>query len=257
MVTPDSIILGDCLDIMPDIPDNSIDAVVCDLPFGVLNRKNPEARWDVVIPFGPLWEQYERITKPNAPIILFASGMFTADLMQSNRRLWRYNLVWDKVRITAFLNAKKMPLRQHEDICVFYKKQPPYHPIMRRGKVNHSRGYSVPTNRCYGDFDNVAVTITNEKYPTSIVTFEKEHNKEAWLHATQKPVSLCEYLIRTYTESGGVILDNCMGSGSTIIAAIKAERHYIGIEKDPKIFAIAEDRIKKASQQLSFDFNHG
>ena len=253
MVKIDSIILGDCLDIMPDIADNSIDAVLCDLPYGVLNRKNPKAKWDVVIPFDLLWQQYERITKPNAPIILFGSGMFTADLMQSNRKMWRYNIIWDKVRVTAFLNAKKMPLRQHEDICVFYKKQPPYHPIKRRGAANHSRGHSVPTNRCYGEFSNVTTTITDEKYPTSIVTFEKDHNPDGWLHATQKPVSLCEYLIRTYTDSGGVILDNCMGSGPTILAAINANRHYIGIEKDPEIFAIAEERINAATQQLSFD----
>ena len=253
MVKIDSIILGDCLDIMPDIADNSIDAVLCDLPYGVLNRKNPKAKWDVVIPFDLLWQQYERITKPNAPIILFGSGMFTADLMQSNRKMWRYNIIWDKVRVTAFLNAKKMPLRQHEDICVFYKKQPPYHPIKRRGAANHSRGHSIPTNRCYGEFSNVTTTITDEKYPTSIVTFEKDHNPDGWLHATQKPVSLCEYLIRTYPDSGGVILDNCMGSGSTILAAINAHRHYIGIEKDPEIFAIAEERINAATQQLSFD----
>ena len=204
----DKIFHGDCLDIMPNIHDKSIDMVLCDLPYGVLNKSNKHAKWDSVIPFEPLWQQYERITKDNAAIVLFAQGMFTARLMMSNKKLWRYNLVWDKRLKTGFLNAKKMPMRQHEDILVFYKKQPIYNPQMEKcepHKRNHSRGKQLgnETNRCYGVFHPAKDLISDEKYPTSIITIAKEHIKgESW-HPTQKPVDLLRYLIRTYTNVGG------------------------------------------------------
>ncbi len=146
------ILHGDCLELMKDIPDGSIDMICCDLPYEVLHKNNPNAQWDRLIPFEPLWKHYERIIKRNGAIVLFAQGMFTAQLMMSNPKLWRYNLVWDKKRVTSFLNANRMPMRCHEDICVFYKRLPVYHPQYIDGEPNHSRGNGKhkETNNCYG-----------------------------------------------------------------------------------------------------------
>lgn len=247
----DEIYLGDCLEVMRQIPDDSVDMVLCDLPYGVLNKQNEGAKWDSVIPFGPLWEHYERITKENGAIILFAQGMFTARLMMSNPKLWRYNLVWKKGnRISGFLNAKRMPLRNHEDICVFYRKLPTYNPQMEWGEKNHHRGgNSTKTNRCFGKFEARPTTYTNWKFPKSVITFERDYDRI--FHNTQKPVSLMRYLIRTYSNEGDTVLDNCMGSGTTCVAAIKEKRHYIGIEKEKQYFEIAQKRINEAKQQLT------
>ena len=198
---------GDCLDLMPGIADASVDAIICDLPYGVLNRNNRHAKWDRIIPFETLWAQYERIIKPNGVILLFGQGMFTSDLMQSNRKLWRYNLIWDKGRGTGFLNANRMPMRCHEDICVFYKSLPVYNPQMipiSPLSRNHGKGkMNKLTNNCYGTFKPSPSVIADEKYPSSIIYFPKGHNTESWLHPTQKPVELLRYLIRTYTKIGG------------------------------------------------------
>ena len=266
-VEPNNIYLGDCLDLMTGIADESIDAIICDLPYQVLHKDNPNAQWDRMIPFQPLWAQYERIIKSNGAIILFAQGMFTSDLMQSNRKLWRYNLIWDKGRGTGFLNANRMPMRCHEDICVFYKQLPVYNPQMGIGEPNHSQGKleHPRTNNCYGQFKTgrtydydkqirkVAPTRPNEKFPQSIIHIQKEHETTVF-HPTQKPVDLLRYLIRTYSQMGGVILDNTMGSGTTCVAAIMEKRQYIGIEKDPKYFKVAKKRIREASRQLTLDF---
>lgn len=252
----DRIYLGDCLDVMQDIPNKSIDAIICDLPYQVLNKSNPNAKWDKIIPFEPLWKQYERIIKDNGAIILFAQGMFTAQLMMSNPKLWRYNLVWDKVLKTGFLNANRMPLRQHEDICVFYKLLPIYNPQMKKvppHKRNHSKGnMATPTqNRCYGKFVETPTIISDEKFPTSIISIPKQHIKGKSYHPTEKPIELLQYLIRTYTNENDVILDNTMGSGSTIVACIKEKRQWIGIEKDEKYFEIAKQRIQEEQSQLT------
>lgn len=248
----------DCLDGMKLLDNESIDAIICDLPYGVLHRDNPHAQWDRVIPFAPLWEQYERVIKPNGAIILFAQGMFTAQLMTSNPRLWRYNLVWDKCRKTGFLNANRMPMRQHEDICVFYKKQPLYHPQMVKclpHQKNHSRGTKEnPTNRCYGRFNNLLTVITDEKFPGSIIRYRKEHESTVY-HPTQKPVALIRYLIRTYTNLGGAILDSCMGSGTTAVAAIRENRNFVGFELNREYFDIADRRIRQEQQQLSLSLD--
>ena len=247
----DHIFLGDCLDIMPSIPDKCIDAVICDLPYGVLNKTNENAKWDSVIPFQQLWRQYERIIKDNGVIILFGQGMFTAKLMLSNPKLWRYNLVWKKgERTSGFLNAKRMPLRNHEDICVFYKQQPTYNPQMTYGQKLHSRGKGKHkfTQRCYGSFKEPEDgELTNLKYPKSVVNFERDYN--IFLHPTQKPVNLIRWLILSYTNPGDLVLDNCMGSGTTCVAAIKENRRYIGIEKEEKYFQIAEQRIETELKQ--------
>lgn len=248
------LIHGDCLVEMQKIPDKSIDMILCDLPYGVLHKNNPHAQWDRIIPFDKLWEQYERIIKDNGAIVLFAQGMFTAKLMMSNSKLWRYNLVWDKVAKNGFLNANRMPLRQHEDICVFYKQKTTYNPQMATcepHKRNHSKGNMVKPNKnsCYGKFVEVPTKITDEKYPTSIITISKEHKTGYFFHPTQKPVALLEYLIRTYTNEKDTILDNTMGSGSTMVACINTNRNGIGIELNEDYFKIAQNRVKNTLQQ--------
>lgn len=254
MITPNAYILGDCLDIMQDIPDKSISCILCDLPYQVLNKSNPNAKWDKIIPFEPLWKQYERIIKDNGAIVLFAQGMFTAQLMMSNPKLWRYNLIWSKGRVTGFLNANRMPMRCHEDICIFYKKLPTYNPQMEKCEPhqrNHGRGSVMRgmTNNCYGKFTSTPTVISDEKFPKSIIQVKSEHKNGEFYHPTQKAVNLLRYLIRTYTNENDVVLDNAMGSGSTIVAAIREKRQYIGIEKDEKYFKIAKERIDKEISQ--------
>ena len=247
--------LGDCLEIMKQIEDQSIDMILCDLPYAVLNKNNPNAQWDKLIPFDKLWSEYERIVKDNAAIVLFGSGMFTADLMISNRKLWRYNLIWDKVLTSGFLNANKMPLRNHEDICVFYKNLPIYNPQMMKvdyHKRNHSKGnlQSPQKNQCYGNFKEVPTEISDEKFPKSIIEINKEHKNGCFYHPTQKPVALCEYLIKTYTNENMVVLDNCMGSGTTGVACVKTKRKFIGIKLEEKYYNIAKQRIENETKQL-------
>lgn len=245
------LILGDCLEEMKSIPDSSIDMILCDLPYEVLNKGNKNASWDRLLPFNQLWEQYIRIIKDNGAIVLFAQGMFTAQLMMSNPDMWRYNLIWDKMFVSGFLNAKKMPMRSHEDILVFYKSLPTYNPQMTTGQPLHSKGTSYKNkdfaNNCYGDIKVTDDTRSGstDKYPTSIVRFQKPHPSCA-VHPTQKSVELCEWLIKTYTNEGETVLDNCMGSGTTGVAAINTDRNFIGIELTEKYFKIAEDRINSA-----------
>ena len=236
------LLLGDCLEVMKGIPDESIDMILCDLPYGQTSRN----KWDSVIAFEPLWKEYERIIKNNGAIVLFANGMFTADLMHSNCKLWKYNLIWEKTQPTGFLNAKKMPLRSHEDICVFYKKLPTYNPQKTTGhtrkisKAEHKRNCKETTN--YSKYGSTTYDST-ERYPRSILTFAKDSQKTA-LHPTQKPAALLEYLIKTYTHEGETVLDNCMGSGSTGVACVNTNRKFIGIELEEKYFEIAKLRMR-------------
>ena len=253
MLERDKIYLGDCLELMKDIPDKSIDCIICDLPYEVLNKNNANVQWDRIIPFEQLWGQYERVTKDNAAIILFAQGMFTAKMMMSNPKLWRYNLIWQKGgRCSGFLNAKKMPLREHEDIVVFYRKLPTYNPQMTKCEPherNHSRGRQEKehTNRCYGNFGKSDDIITDLKYPKSILNFKRPHPQ---VHPTQKPVSLIQYLIRTYSNEGDTILDNCMGSGTTAIACIREKRNFIGFELNPEYYEVCKKRILNEEYNL-------
>ena len=256
MIELNKIYNEDCLEGMKRIPDGSVDCVICDLPYGVLNKQSEGGSWDSAIPLDLLWEQYRRITKPTAAIVLFGQGMFTSDLMQSNRKMWRYNLIWDKMRATGFLNCARMPLRQHEDICVFYEKLPTYNP--QKYEVpdwakTHTRGRGASnTNRCYGNFYlHQQFDITNEKWPRSIIEISKKTNEaDAW-HPTQKPVALIQYLIRTYSNEGDTILDNCMGSGTTAIAAIREKRNFIGFELNKEYYDKACKRIKLEQAQLT------
>lgn len=226
---------GDCLELMSQIPDGSVDMVLCDLPYGVLNKGNPHAQWDKPLPMDKLWWHWKRVCKRNAAIVLFGQGMFSADLMKSSPKLWRYNLVWDKGRATGFLNANRMPLRYHEDILVFYAAPPVYHPQMEElngREPNHAQGHGKHNekNRCYGDVKRINPTYRDKKFPRSIIQIKAVHCGEEQSHATQKPVALLEYLIRTYTNEGDTVLDNCMGSGSTGVACVNTGRDFIGIE---------------------------
>lgn len=240
---------------MKELPDASVDMILCDLPYGVLNKSNKAAKWDSVIPFVPMWEQYNRLIRPNGAIVLFGQGMFTANLMQSNPRMWRYNLIWKKGgRCSGFLNANRQPLRNHEDIIVFSKMQTIYHPQMRPclpSERTHSRGklINAQKNSCYGDYKQVQTNFKDEKFPVSVLDFQPEHKN--FNHPTEKPVPLLEYLIKTYTDPGMVVLDSCMGSGSTCVAAVNTGRKYIGFELEQKYFDIAKRRINEALNELS------
>ena len=242
----------DCLEGMKAIPDGSVDAVICDLPYGVLNGESEGGSWDTIIPLEPLWAEYRRVCKPTAAIVLFAQGMFTADLMHSNPKMWRYNLIWKKGdRSGGFLNANRMPLRNHEDIVIFYDKLPTYNPQKRKGLPNHSRGNMTSTmNRCYGKFGIAENDMSGMKFPTSIIEFPKEFDGKQF-HPTQKPVDLLRYLVLTYTNEGDTVLDNCMGSGTTAIACIKEHRHFIGFELNKEYFDKACKRIDNEQRQLT------
>lgn len=223
------------------IDDKSVDLILADLPYGETANK-----MDKRLPFDKLWEQYLRVIKDDGAILLFAQGLFYVDLVNSQRRLFRYDLIWDKVLTTGFLNAKRMPLRSHEQIAVFYKKLPIYNPQFTIGKPLHSKGVNYKkaelVNNNYGNFtatDDSRAGST-QKYPKSIWKFPKPHPSVA-KHRTQKPVELLEELILTYSNEGEVVLDNVMGSGSTGVAALNTGRKFIGFENDSLYF---ENSIK-------------
>ena len=229
------VICGDCLEVMKDIPDKSVDMILCDLPYGTTACK-----WDTIIPFEPLWEQYERVTKDNGAIVLTASQPFTTVLINSNIKRFRYSWTWEKEQGVNFLMAKKQPLKVHEDVCVFSKRQTVYNPQMSEGKPYiSSKGDSGEVT---GRVKKIQTKNKGTRYPRSIIQFKRETG----LHPTQKPVALLEYLIKTYTLEGETVLDNCMGSGSTGVACVNTNRNFIGIEKDTKYFEIAKSRIEKA-----------
>ena len=233
---------GDCLELMKDIPDKSIDMILCDLPYGTTDCK-----WDNVIPFETLWEQYNRIIKDNSAICLFGQQPFTSKLINSNLKLFRYEWIWQKTKSTGFMNAKKMPLKSHENILIFYKKLPTYNPQGIVNNVSIKAGRSEKGNiRVYGKTGcgNPDYIQTASNYPKDVITFSNPSNK-GHKHPTQKPVALLEYLIRTYTNEGEIVLDNCMGSGSTCVACVNTNRHYIGFELDPQYYDIACKRLNE------------
>ena len=244
---------GDCLEIMTNIPDKSVDMILCDLPYGATQNKK-----DKRIDLTALWKEYKRIIKDNGCIALFAQGMFYIDLVQSNRKWFRYDLVWDKKLTTGFLNAKRMPLRRHEQVAIFYKKLPTYNPQFTKGKPLHSKGTkyksTLQTNNNYGRYGTMADDRagSTDKYPTSIIQVSKTHPSKAQ-HITEKPVAICEWLIKTYTNKGMTVLDNCMGSGSTGVACVNTNRNFIGIEEDDSNFEVAKQRINdsQTNKQIS------
>lgn len=240
-----NLILGDCLTEMQNIPDGSVDMILCDLPYGTTACK-----WDSVIPFAPLWEQYERIIKDDGAIVLFGSEPFSSRLRLSNIKFYRYDWVWDKVNLyTGSLLANKRPLKRHENIMVFYKKQPVYNKQYRKGQpysmTRNTKGVGEYASNTY----QRVKTINNGNHnPCSILEIEGGNKSEKGLHPTQKPVALMEYLIKTYTNPGDLVLDNCMGSGSTGVACVNTGRNFIGIELDEKYFNIAKERIDKSTE---------
>ena len=233
------LIKGDCLEKMKDIPNKSIDMILCDLPYGTTRNK-----WDSVLSLDELWEQYNRIIKDNGAIVLFAQTPFDKVLGCSNLKMLRYEWIWEKTSATGHLNAKKMPMKAHENILVFYKKLPTYNPQKTTG---HTPVHSYTKHQ--DDGSNYGKTLigisgggSTERYPRSVQVFKTDKQKEA-LHPTQKPVDLLEYLIKTYTNENETVLDNCMGSGSTGIACVNTNRNFIGIELDDNYFNIAKNRI--------------
>jgi site-specific DNA-methyltransferase (adenine-specific) len=232
---------GDCLELMKQIPDASVDMILCDLPYGTT-----ACSWDSVIPFEPLWAEYRRIAKLGAAMVLTASQPFTTALIASNLLEFKYCWVWDKKNPTNVGNARRQPLKYHEDIAVFYRSQCTYNPIKWQGKPNHKQGNAKRRlSEAVGALGRVADDLSGLKHPRSIIEIPK-HSSQCGLHPTQKPVALMEYLVRTYTNEGDVVLDNCMGSGTTGVACLNTGRRFIGMEMDPEYFAIARDRILAA-----------
>lgn len=245
---------GDCLEVMKQIPDGSVDMVLCDLPYGTTACK-----WDTIIPFDLLWPTYLRVCKENAAILLFGSEPFSSYLRLSNIDAYGYDWIWHKSSSGSFANAKRAPMKFHENISVFYRRQPTYNPQFQEYadsvKIKFKEGDMVNRtnalveNHIHGIVSNISGEISHMrgKYPESVQFFKSVPNCNGnKLHPTQKPVSLLSYLIRTYTNEGEIVLDNCMGSGSTGVACIETERNFIGIEKEDKYFNIAKERIAKA-----------
>ena len=250
---------GDCLQLMREIPNHSVDLILADPPYGTLNKSNPDAQWDKEVSLPSLWNQYKRIIKSNGAILLFGQGVFAAKLIMSNPKWFKFDFVWDKVRKSNFLNCKKMPMRQHEQVLVFYDKPPTYNPQMVRCEPhqrNHSRGRldKEQANTCYGKYGKTETVISDFKYPGTIVKFPKGHGKEDWLHGTAKPVNLLRWLIRTYSNEGDLVLDNFAGSGSTLIAAIEEKRDWIGMEIDERFFEICQKRISDRLREPTLCF---
>lgn len=239
---PYTIICGDALEEMAKLPDKSIDAVICDLPYGTT-----ACAWDVIIPFEPMWKELKRLVKPKSAIVLFGSQPFTSALIMSNLEMFKYEWIWEKVRVTGHLNAKKQPMKSHEVIAVFYKQQSFYSPQMTpsNGHFRGPFGKRIQATTVYGSFsDENRTHAATEYYPRSLVKFQAEMQP---IHPTQKPVELLRYLVRTYTKEGETVLDFTAGSFSTGVACAIENRNFIGIEKDAHYCAIGEARIKRAN----------
>lgn len=231
---------GDCLEVLPRLTAGSVDLILCDLPYGTTQNK-----WDSVIDLDRLWTEYRRVLKPNGVVVLTAQGIFTARLMLSNEAWFKYKIVWEKSKPTNFLNAKKQPLRKHEDICVFYAKPPTYNPQMRPGSPYDKGVRKNQLSGSYGDFQPSHVRSSGERYPSDVVYFktaESEPEKNVW-HPTQKPVDLGRYLVRTFSNEGDLVLDNAFGSGSFLVAAALEKRRFIGIERNKETHLFKGERI--------------
>ena len=248
-VSGSTFVNADCFDVFPFIEDKSIDAIICDLPYGTTACK-----WDEVLPFNKLWEQYERVIKPNGAIILTAQQPFTSALIMSNTKLYKYNWHWNKVKPSSFFNAKNAPMKKIEDICIFSfgaiangsKNLMKYNPqdLIECGKIRPPKNDSVPNQSTIGKRPSRANAYKQEftNYPTDLIEFSFEQKP---IHPTQKPLKLLEYLVKTYTNEGDLVLDNTMGSGTTNIACIKLNRKSIGIEKEKQYYDVA---VRRASE---------
>jgi len=252
----DTLIEADCLEAMQELPTGSVDMVLCDLPYGTTRNG-----WDSLIPLDVLWTEYLRVAKERAAIVLTAQGLFTARLIMSRPEHFKYKIVWEKSKATNFLNAKRQPLRKHEDICVFYQKAPTYNPQMSEGDAYDKGVRKDQLTGSYGDFDPAHVKSEGGRYPTDIVYFKTAESEpgEVW-HPTQKPVALGRYLVRTFTNPGDVVLDNAFGSGSFLVAALMEGRPFVGIEKNDDLerfksedldcLDVAHRRLDRARRRL-------
>lgn len=238
------LINGDCLIEMKNIPDKSIDMILCDLPYGSTANK-----WDVIIPFDKLWKEYERIIKPKGNIILFGTGLFAFKLALSNEKLYRYEIVWKKSKCGSPLTAKYMPLKKHELILVFGESASKYNPQMTEGTPYKRKYTPNKTNNMEFGIKGVQTDNKGTRHPITVLDFPQKWRRQDQVHPTQKPVELLEWLIRSYSDEGDTVLDNCMGSGSTMIACVNTKRKGIGIEMDEKYFEIAKNRVEKALEE--------
>ena len=238
-MSKNKVMLGDCLDLMQEIPESYFDMILCDLPYGTTARN----KWDEIIPFKPLWKQYERVIKSNGAIVLTAAEPFTSMLITSNPKLFRYDLIWEKATATGFLNANRMPLRAHEQVLVFYKKLPTYNPQKTQGKPYKMTRRGDTSN--YNEVKDLHWTTDNQdglRFPRSVLYFPHDKIK---LHPTQKPLALFEYLIKTYTNKKDIVLDNCAGSGTTGIACRNLKRKFVLIEKEQEYYDTILQRMKE------------
>lgn len=235
----------DCMEGLLQLPNGCVDMILCDLPYGVT-----QCNWDTIIPIDRLWSEYKRVIKPNGAIVLTAVEPFASQLRLSNISMYKYDWIWYKVKGTGFLNARKQPLRSHEVICIFYAKQCTYNPQKTTG---HFRKTSIRRNHLqtdvYGSMNKDYRYDSTERYPSSILTFSTDTENSS-IHPTQKPVALFEYLIRTYTNPGDIILDNCMGSGTTAVACMAEKRQFIGFEINKDYCTAANKRIREFKSQL-------
>ena len=249
-----SVIEGDCIEVMRHLPNGCIDMVLCDLPYGTTQNK-----WDSIVPLDELWAEYKRIVKPNGAIVLTSQGLFTAMLIMSQPKMFKYKWVWEKSKPTNFLNAKKQPLRKHEDVCVFYQRQPVYNPQMTEGEPYDKGVRKNQLSGSYGDFLPVHVHSDGKRYPTDVVYFKTAESEGDVIHATQKPVELGRYFVRTYSKPGDLILDNTSGGGSFLVAALMEGRNFMGIEKnaDSELFKNEKiDYIEKTKERLHAVWQH-
>lgn len=238
---------GNCLELMQEIETSSIDMILCDLPYGVTARN----KWDFIIPFDQLWEQYNRIIKDNGAIVLTATQPFASQLIMSNPKMFKYDWIWEKDKATGHLNAKKMPMRAHEYILVFYKKPPTYNPQKTTGHkpANQTNSTQKKEQTNYGDFKPNPNGGYTDRYPRTVQRFNTVNSAHGVLHPTQKPTELFSYLIRTYTNEQDTVLDNTAGSGTTAVSCIETNRNFILIEQEWEYCEIANERIKQAREQ--------
>ena len=225
---------GDCLNELKHLPDASIDLIIADPPYGITN-----CEWDKVIPLEPMWEELHRVAKDSAAIVIFGDGLFMADLINSNRSNYRYDWVWEKTHATGFLNANKRPLRAHEHMFLFYRKQPTFNPQKTDGNTRKVSSRNSLNSKLYGKAEKAVKYDSTERYPRSVLVFSSDKQTNA-LHPTQKPIELLQYLIKTFSNPGDTVLDFTMGSGSTGAAALMLDRDFVGIEQDPHFFKTAE-----------------
>lgn len=250
MTTKIDLVLGDCLEKMKDIPDGSVDMILCDPPYGTT-----QCKWDSVINLDNMWEELNRICKESSATVIFGAEPFSSVLRCSNLKMFKYDWIWEKNRGSGHLNAKKMPMKSHENISVFYKSQPTYNPQgVVHGIFNNSRPVKAKgkSTELFGGEMEIGVSTVGG-YPLTVLKFGKDAYGKQSLHPTQKPVDLCEYLINTYTNEGQTVLDFTMGSGTTGVACINTNRNFIGIEKDEKYFEIAKNRINNTLKEKSND----